>query len=183
VTHTKLGLRLPGGISKPSDLWDLLYEERSGRGAFGKNQFNIEGYYHPNAQRPGSIHTKEAYLLRDSALLFDHTFFGMNSALVASMDPNQRKMLEVVYEALESAGEPLEKVSGANVGVFVGNMAADNQIMLAHDIDFAPQHASTGMSTAILSNRINHIFNLRGPRYGFPTRAVSHKPADSNLHT
>jgi len=142
-----------------------LCEERSARREFDQSHLNLAGYYHPNFQRPGSLHTKSAYLLNEDTHLFDHAFFGLNPAMVASMDPNQRKMLEVAYEALESAGEPLESVSGANIGVFVGNMAADNQIMLAHDVDFAPQHASTGMSTAILSNRINHVFNLRGPRY------------------
>jgi acyl transferase domain-containing protein len=84
---------------------------------------------------------------------------------VMSMDPSQRKMLEVSYEAFESAGEPWETFSGSKTGVFVGSMNSDHSIMQAYDMDFTLPHASTGGSTSILSNRINHVFNLRGPRY------------------
>jgi hypothetical protein len=34
------------------------------------------------------------------------------------MDPQQRKLLEVVFETFESAGVTLDQVSGANVGCY-----------------------------------------------------------------
>jgi acyl transferase domain-containing protein len=40
------------------------------------------------------------------------------------MDPNQRQMLEVVFEGLENAGIPLEKLDGAPVACFVGSYAS-----------------------------------------------------------
>lgn len=81
------------------------------------------------------------------------------------MDPSQRKILEVSYEAFENAGEPWEKFFGSKTGVFVGNMNTDQGIMQTYDADFTLPHATLGGSTSILANRVNHVFNLKGPRY------------------
>jgi acyl transferase domain-containing protein len=94
------------------------------------------------------------------------------------MDPNQRKMLEVSYEAFENAGEPWEKFSGSKTGVIVGNMNTDHGIMQMYDSDFTLAHASIGGSTSILSNRVNHVFNLKGPRYANVPHPDSRKTAD-----
>ncbi len=79
------------------------------------------------------------------------------------MDPQQRKLLKVVYECFESSGTPLEVVAGANVGVYVGNFTVDFQTMQARDADYLHRYSATGSGTAILSNRVSHIFDLRGP--------------------
>lgn len=142
-----------------------MSEKGTGYREFGSDRLNLDGYYHPNSQRPGSIHTRGAFLLDEDPRLFDHNFFGINPTEVVTMDPVQRKMLEVVYEAFESAGEPWDQFTGSCTGVFVGNFSIDHHLMQMYDIDFALPYSSTGGSTSILSNQINHIFNLRGPRY------------------
>lgn len=133
---------------------------------FTPDRINIDGYYHPNSNRPGSLHTRGANLLADDPRLFDHRFFGLKDAEIRTMDPNQRKMLEVAYEAFESAAEPWEKFSGSKTGVFVGNFNTDYQMNHVYDIDFIMPYAATGTSASVLSNRLNHVFNLRGPRSG-----------------
>lgn len=57
------------------------------------------------------------------------------------MDPQQRKLLEVVYESFESAGLRLDEVSGSNTGCFVGNFTWDVGQMQARDVEYgAPYH-------------------------------------------
>lgn len=85
--------------------------------------------------------------------------------LDTAVDPSQRKLLEVVYEAIENAGETLESISGSRTGVFVGNFSFDHWVTQARDWDYPRPYALTGASTSILSNRISYIFNLHGPRY------------------
>lgn len=51
------------------------------------------------------------------------------------MDPQQRKLLEVVYECLENAGVPLTKASGSNTGCYVGNFTFDYMVMQMRDPD------------------------------------------------
>lgn len=81
------------------------------------------------------------------------------------MDPAQRKLLEVTFEAFENAGAPLERVSGSRTGVYVGNFNADHQAMQFRDPDHPLPYAATGGGVTILSNRISYVFNLKGPRY------------------
>ncbi|KAF2462795.1 polyketide synthase [Lindgomyces ingoldianus] len=168
-----MGCRLPGGVSTPSDLWDLLEEGRSGYRDFGLDKLNLDGYYHPNPQRPGSVPSRGAHLLDEDPRLFDHVFFGISPAEVLTMDPAHRKMLEVAYEAFEGAGEPWDKFSGSRTGVFVGNFNGDHHLQEMYDIDFAPPYSSTGASSSILSNRINYVFNLRGPSLTVDTACSS----------
>lgn len=91
-------------------------------------------------------------------------FFGITAAEAMSMDPSQRKLLEVTYEAFENAGVPWHKFSGSRTGVFIGNFNNEHQAMQFRDLDHPPPYVVTGGGPTILSNRINHVFNLRGPR-------------------
>lgn len=79
------------------------------------------------------------------------------------MDPSQRKMLEVVYEAFESAGVALSQVSGTRTACFVACFTADFQQMAFKEPSFRHSLAATGVDPGILSNRISHVFNLNGP--------------------
>lgn len=104
------------------------------------------------------------YFLQEDVRQFENTFFGINNLEATYMDPQQRKLLEVVYEALENSGTTLVDVAGANVGVYVGNFTVDFLTMQAREPDYAHRYSATGSGTAILSNRISYVFDLRGPR-------------------
>ena len=56
------------------------------------------------------------------------------------------------------------ELSGSNTGVFVGNFNYDHQLMQIRDADHPLPYVTTGGGITILSNRINYIFNLHGPR-------------------
>lgn len=62
---------------------------------------------------------------------FDAAFFSTSAADAIAMDPQQRQLLEVVYECLENAGIPLESLSGKSVGCFVGSSSAGG-LQLTH---------------------------------------------------
>jgi hypothetical protein len=159
------GCRLPGGISNPAELWDALRTKTTGYRDFNQDRLNLDGFYHPNYQRLGSIHTRGACLLDEDPRLFDHAFFSMTPGEVLTMDPLQRKVLEVAYEAFENAGEPWHIFSGSCTGVFIGNFNSDHSTMQMYDVDFPMPYSSTGGGASSISNRVNHLLNLRGPRY------------------
>lgn len=109
-----------------------------------------------------------AFLADEDARLFDPSFFGMTGLEVETLDPSQRKLLEVTYEAFENGGETWESVSGTRTGVFVGNFCLDHWMIQSRDWDYPRPYAFTGAGTSILANRISYIFNLSGPRYDNP---------------
>ncbi|KAI0483732.1 putative polyketide synthase [Xylaria cf. heliscus] len=158
-----MGCRWPGGVRNPSQLWDLLKEGRDGWSEFSEDRINVDGWYHPDGPRPGSMFTRGGYLLQENTRDFDHSFFGITATEAMALDPSQRKLLEVTYEAVESAGVPLEKFFGSRTGVFVGNFNNEHQLMQYRDPDFTLPYVVTGGGPTILSNRINYVFNLQGP--------------------
>ena len=90
-----------------------------------------------------------------------------------SIDPAQRKLLETVYEAFESSGTPLEHLSGSQTGCFVGNFNYDHQLMQYRDVEYPEAYGVTGGGLTILSNRINYVFNLKGPSMTLDTACSS----------
>lgn len=127
------------------------------------SRFNIDAHYHSNNDRPGSFGVLGGYFLKETLQEFDPTFFGITPIEAMWMDPQQRKLLEVVYEAFESAGVTLNEVSGSCTACFVASFTADFQQMAFKEPAFRHSLAATGVDPGIISNRISHVFNLNGP--------------------
>ena len=89
------------------------------------------------------------------------------------MDPQQRQLLEVTFECLESAGVPLQKVSGTSMGCYVANFTTDFAIMQSKDPELFHRYSGTGMGGAILANRLSHVFDFKGPSVTIDTACSS----------
>ncbi|KFY28750.1 hypothetical protein V491_00304 [Pseudogymnoascus sp. VKM F-3775] len=159
-----IGCRLPGESFSPSKLWDLLKDGRSAQSELPKNRFNLDAWYHPDSNRPGSMSTRGGYFLSHDEHFrqFDPSFFGINPLEAASMDPQQRKLLEVVFESFESAGATLDGLSGSKTSCFVGCFTHDVANMNAREAEYGVPYQMTGSDMTILSNRVNYVFNLKG---------------------
>ncbi|KEY74555.1 hypothetical protein S7711_07158 [Stachybotrys chartarum IBT 7711] len=168
-----MGCRWSGGIRDAQGLWELLKNGRTGYRDFGDHRFTKNGFFHGNTDRPGSVPTRGGFLLTEDPRLFDPAFFSITPLEAETMDPSQRKLLEVVYEAFENAGETWESVAGSDTGVFVGNFSTDHIQIISRDPDNPRPYASTGSSLSGLSNRINYIFNLVGPSVTIDTACSS----------
>lgn len=90
-----------------------------------------------------------------------------------AMDPMQRLLLEVTYEAFENSGLPLSKVSGSKTSCYVGCFTKDYEEMQRRDMELAPKYQSTGASQTMLSNRLSYFFNLKGPSVSLDTACSS----------
>ena len=167
------GCRLPGQASSPSKLWDLLMQRKSGHCEVPPSRYNAEGFYHPNAERPGSINSTGGYFIQEDIHAFENAFFGINNLEATLMDAQQRKLLEVVYESFESAGAPLNRINGSNTGVYVGNFTVDFMIMQYKDPEYFSRYSATGAGSTVLANRITHCFDLHGPSVVLDTACSS----------
>ena len=114
-----MGLRLPGKIHSPESLWELLVHKKGTSGPIPPSRYNAAGFYSP-LKRPGTIVIERGHFLDESDALdrLDTSFFSMSRAEVEKMDPQQRMLLEVVWECMENGGQ--QDWRGSNTGVFVG---------------------------------------------------------------
>ncbi|KAK8050314.1 lovastatin nonaketide synthase [Apiospora phragmitis] len=90
-----------------------------------------------------------------------------------AMGPQQRFLMEAAYEALESAGIPLEALRGSDTGVYVGAMSNDFGEMLIRDISCVPVYTATGIAASLLSNRLSYFFDWHGPSITIDTACSS----------
>ncbi|XXG99911.1 hypothetical protein Hte_006252 [Hypoxylon texense] len=173
VAIVGMGCRWPGGSHNASQFWEFLRDKADGWKRFDDPRFSARGFHHPNADRPGGFAMKGAFLAEEDARLFDHSFFGITGLEVETMDPSQRKLLEVAYEAVENAGETWDSISGSRTGVFVGNFCLDHWMIQSRDWDNPRPYAFVGAGTSILANRISYVFNLQGPSLTIDTACSS----------
>lgn len=89
------------------------------------------------------------------------------------MDPQQRILLETVYEGVESAGYTIQQLRGSPTGVFVGVMSLDYQFVAMRGLDSLPQYHATGAAMSILANRISYFYDWKGPSVAIDTACSS----------
>ncbi|KAK6066342.1 beta-ketoacyl synthase domain-containing protein [Seiridium cupressi] len=165
--------RFPGGCNSPSQLWELLKNPVDLLSEIPQSRFNPAAFYYENAERPGTTNVTKAYLLDEDPLVFDNDFFSISAREAESMDPQQRIILETVYESIESAGHSISQLRGSSTGVFVGQMSDDYRDLILRDVDCHPQYTGTGIARSILANRVSYAFDWRGPSVNVDTACSS----------
>jgi myxalamid-type polyketide synthase MxaE and MxaD len=176
-----IGCRFPGARG-PRELWQMLRdgvnavrEVPEHRVALG---YNIDDVYDPRPGVPGKISSRRAGFL-DHPELFDPQAFGLSPRDAAAMEPHQRLACEVVWDALEDAGIPVESLMGERVSVMFGHMAEDfsrEQIAVLGEDRFRRNidvWAAGGISRAVLSGRIAFLLGTRGPSFTVDTACSS----------
>ncbi len=104
---------------------------------------------------------------------FDAHFFGISPREAAQIDPQQRLVLEVAWEALEDAGYAPDRLGGTRTGVFVGISNSD-YALLQFNADASPDaYAGTGSALSINANRLSYLLDLHGPSMAIDTACSS----------
>ncbi|MFD5436049.1 acyltransferase domain-containing protein [Kitasatospora sp. NPDC127067] len=152
VAVVGIGCRFPGGPD-PSAFWRLLVE---GGDAVGPVPGARRELLNDRVRWGGFI---------DGIDRFDPLFFGISPREAVQMDPQQRLILELSWEALEDAGIAPHSLVGSDTGVFMASCWGD-YAALAHyrgpDSQITP-HTATGMHDGIIANRVSYILGLQGP--------------------
>ncbi|KAI1746913.1 reducing type I polyketide synthase [Xylaria castorea] len=159
-----IGCRMPGDVRCPKDLWDIMMSGKiANTSRVPSSRFNIDGFLHPDPERPGSFHTSGGYFIDEDVTQFDPTIFQISAIEALHMDPQQRKLLEVVYEAFESSGTTLQRAASQRAGCFIGAFSLDYQHMAMKEPDFRHVLTAIGADQGLVSTRLSHAFNLKGP--------------------
>ncbi|MCC6810691.1 MAG: SDR family NAD(P)-dependent oxidoreductase [Deltaproteobacteria bacterium] len=105
---------------------------------------------------------------------FDPHFFGISPKEANVMDPQQRLILELCYEALCDAAIAPRTLRHSATAVFAGAIWSDYTV-LAHrgGPGALGPHAVTGSHHAIIANRLSYAFGLFGPSFTLDAACAS----------
>jgi len=163
VAIVGLGCRLPGGVHDEASLWRVLAEGVDTIGPIPASRWDVPAHHDDDPDHPGTMWTHSGGFLAEDVAGFDAAFFGIAPLEAASMDPQQRLMLELAWHALEDAGIAPDSLAGSRTGVFVGVGNGDYGRMLFGEPTQIDAYGGTGGSLAVVAGRLSYALGLQGP--------------------
>jgi acyl transferase domain-containing protein/surfactin synthase thioesterase subunit/acyl carrier protein len=165
-----LGCRFPGGADAPEAYWRVLKE-----GVDAIRDVPAERWTaHLEALSPQERQAMGRAGLLDAVDGFDAGFFGISPREAVHLDPQQRLVLEVAWEALEHAGLPPDSLVESPTGVFLGISNLDYRDRLVErGPEWMDAYATTGNLLCTASGRVSYVLGLRGPALSVETGCSS----------
>jgi len=143
--------------------WELLREGRDGIGPIPPDRWDAEAVYAEDPKIPGKTNLRTGAFIEDIDR-FDAAFFGVSPREAVQMDPQQRILMELAYEAFADAGIASSSLSGSDTAVYIGVMSNEYQrYQTADDYRRVDVHTVGGAGLCMLANRLSYQFDLHGP--------------------
>lgn len=150
------------------EFWMNLITKKDCVSEIPETRWNVENFYDNEAKNAykGKMSSRWGGFIEDVDQ-FDPMLFQISPLDAGNMDPQERILLEVVYEAFEYAGYSRqriqEKVKG-NVGVFIGNTTNGYRLLIEDEM----VKGNFGTHQALpwsIANRVSYVFELNGPSF------------------
>ncbi|ANI37551.1 type I polyketide synthase [Mycolicibacterium vaccae] len=172
IAIVAVSCRFPGAPD-PEAFWEVLAGGVDTIREVPEDRFDIDEFYDPDPDAPGKTYTRFGGFL-DGIDGFDPEFFGISPREAVWIEPQQRLMLETVWEGLERAGYAPATLRGSRTGVFVGVAANEYAHLLSSEsIDKIEPHFITGNALNAISGRVAFALGLEGPAVAVDTACSS----------
>jgi myxalamid-type polyketide synthase MxaE and MxaD len=162
-----MSCRYPGAGSLEA-FWDLLKNGVDGVTEIPPERWDVDAFYDPDPAAPGKMNTRWGGFL-DRIDQFDARFFNISPREANHMDPQQRMLLEVAWEALEQAGQTPDRLAGSQSGVFIATLGHDYDEYMFDDYSNIDAYIGTGNAHSVAANRLSYVFDLNGPSIAVDT--------------
>jgi acyl transferase domain-containing protein/NADPH:quinone reductase-like Zn-dependent oxidoreductase/acyl carrier protein len=164
--------RFPGARD-PEAFWEVLSGGVDAIREVPEDRFDIDEFYDPDPETPGKIYSRFGGFL-DGIDGFDPEFFGISPREAVWIDPQQRLMLETVWEGLERAGYSPGALRGSRSGIFVGVATNEySHLLSAESVEKIEPHFITGNALNAISGRVAFALGLEGPAVAVDTACSS----------
>nr|WHS04491.1 polyketide synthase [Phaeosphaeriaceae sp. CF-150626] len=161
------------GADDVQEFWDLLVEgESQHRDISTSERFSFEDT--PFRTCGDSNMQRKWYAsLVNGHDQFDHRFFKKSARESATMDPQQRQILQVAYQAAEQGGYFAKEASerDRNLGVFVGVCLSDYESNIG--CHAANAFTATGNLQGFVAGKVSHFLGWTGPALTVDTACSS----------
>ena len=168
-----MACRFPGGVRTPEQLWDLVTGERDAvSGVPTDRGWDLERLLHPGPGHRDTSFVRAGGFIYDAGA-FDAQFFDIGPREAAAIEPQQRMLLELAWEATESAGIDPRSLRGSSTAVYTGVMYHDYAARLSEIPEDLLGHVGNGSAGSVASGRIAFTLGLRGAAVTLDTACSS----------
>jgi len=97
---------------------------------------------------------------------FDAPFFGISPLEAESMDPQQRKLLELTWSVIEDSGYNPQSFADKNVGLFIGVHNNDYAELISRQPELMDTYGAfldSGLHMSLITHRTSRWFDFHGP--------------------
>ncbi|MET7455905.1 acyltransferase domain-containing protein [Streptomyces sp. NPDC005574] len=171
VAIVGMGCRFPraGGVD---EFWKGLIAGTDAVGPVPQDRFDITDHLAPESGTPGKTVSRHGGFL-DDVFGFDAAFFGISPVEARGMDPQQRILLQVVWEAVEDAGVLPSSLAGTRGGVFVGQATTEYAEVGPGPLERGVREMVGSRLRAATAGRVSYALDLRGPSVVLDTACSS----------
>ncbi|MDT5064468.1 MAG: hypothetical protein QOK02_623, partial [Mycobacterium sp.] len=172
IAIVAVSCRFPGAPD-PEAFWELLSGGVDAIQEIPEDRFDIDEFYDPDPEIAGKIYTRYGGFL-DGIDGFDPEFFNISPREAVWIEPQQRLVLETVWEGLERAGYAPAELRGSRTGVFTGVAANEYAHLLSSEsLDKIEPYFITGNALNAISGRVAFALGLEGPAVAVDTACSS----------
>ena len=171
IAIVSMACRFPRRSRTPELFWDCMMNRSDEVSDIPDDRWDLEAFYDEDPEVPGKMYARKGAFL-DNLDLMDPEFFGISPREATWVDPQQRLLMEVGWEALERAGWPVDKI-GEHTGVFVGWMHNDYQNEASDSFLNLNPYIATGAAGSFLPGRLAYYLGLQGPSLAVDTACSS----------
>ncbi|GBQ99770.1 SDR family NAD(P)-dependent oxidoreductase [Asaia lannensis] len=171
-----IGCRLAPNITNVDELWSFLCAEGEAVTDVPDERWSVKRFYSEEIESPSKTYMRRGSFLRQNIHEFEPLFFGISPREAQILDPQQKLLLEVTWEAMETARILPARLSGHRTGVFVGIFAIDAHAHTSspYNLPTVRDHfAATATPSTMLSARLAHVFDFQGPCMSIDTACSS----------
>ena len=171
IAVVSMACRFPRTSTTPEKFWQCLMDQTDEVSEIPSDRWDLEAFYAEDPDFPGKMYARQGVFLEQLDLM-DPEFFGISPREATWVDPQQRLLMEVGWEALERAGWCPEKI-GEHTGIFVGWMHNDYQNEASDSFLNLNPYIATGAAGSFLCGRLAYYLGLQGPSLAVDTACSS----------
>ncbi|MEW6991525.1 SDR family NAD(P)-dependent oxidoreductase [Colwelliaceae bacterium 6441] len=149
------------GASNLDEFWQVLDQERNMVSEIPEDRWIWQDY--PGVSKWGTF--------IEDVDKFDSLFFGISPAEAMYMNPEQRMMMQYVWQCVEDAGCGGDEIKGNNTGLFIGcGPSGYTSILSEYPVE---AFSATGTVSSVGPNRISYLMDWHGPSHPIDTACSS----------
>ncbi|MBO9699914.1 MAG: polyketide synthase dehydratase domain-containing protein [Sporocytophaga sp.] len=159
-----ISCHFPGDATDVDSFWNNLMQQKDCISPISDRPSIIKDYEKSRGNTEDSL-PKWGGFIKD-ADAFDASFFHISTLEAESMDPQQRKVLELTWSVIEDGGYNPRQLSDKQIGLFIGVHTNDYAELVSRQPGLMETYGAfldSGLHISMIANRVSRFLDFHGP--------------------